>query len=497
MERRSVLKAASLSVLAGGACLLPKGLQARNSRFKHAGSAVGGPNQSLAYHWLDVLLDVAVEDVRRNAARPTILARSMAVVTGAMYEAWAPFDDKARGVMFGDSLRRPAADRTLANKQAAISFAAACAMRDQYPESGAMVDAALKRFGYDPAMGVASRTSAAGIGVLVGEKLCAHKHVDGANQLGDEVGSTGAPFSDYTGYAPVNPPDKIWNPDRWQPITFRRDDGTTFAPGFLTPHWYRVEPFALSSPSQFRAPEPPRVGSDQLKAEIDEVIAYNAGLTDEQKAIVEFMRDGPGSTGQSGHWLRFAQDISRRDRYNLDQDVKLFFQVGQCAHDAFIASWDTKRYWDTSRPWTLVRHYYGDQTIKGWGGPGKGTIEMKGADWYPYSPYIFVSPPFPSYISGHSTVSAACAETMKLFSGTDRLEMELDRHPGEITEPEYEGLPVTLWLPTLTAAAEMAGISRIMGGYHIQADNVEGLKMGRSVGQLVHMRAQELFGHLG
>jgi hypothetical protein len=27
----------------------------------------------------------------------------------------------------------------------------------------------------------------------------------------------------------------------------------------------------------------------------------------------------------------------------------------------------------------------------------------------------------------------------------------------------------------------MAGISRVMGGYHIQADNVAGLKLGRDV----------------
>ncbi len=33
---------------------------------------------------------------------------------------------------------------------------------------------------------------------------------------------------------------------------------------------------------------------------------FNATLTTEQKATVEFMRDGPRSTGQSGHWLRFA-----------------------------------------------------------------------------------------------------------------------------------------------------------------------------------------------
>ena len=39
------------------------------------------------------------------------------------------------------------------------------------------------------------------------------------------------------------------------------------------------------------------------------------------------MRDGPRSTGQSGHWLRFAQDVSRRDQHDLDQDVKLFFAV--------------------------------------------------------------------------------------------------------------------------------------------------------------------------
>ena len=27
----------------------------------------------------------------------------------------------------------------------------------------------------------------------------------------------------------------------------------------------------------------------------------------------------------------------------------------------------------------------------------------------------------------------------------------------------------------------MAGISRVMGGYHIQSDNIQGLKLGRDV----------------
>lgn len=493
MDRRDILRSGAL-LTAATTVIVPNQTLAAERRLQHSGQSIGGARQSLAYHWLDVLLDVAAQDVVRNAARPTILARAMAIVTAAMYEAWAPFDGKARGNLFDDTLRRPSSEHTLANKHAAISYAAAYALKDVYPESIPAIDAALTRFGFDPARGIASRANAAGVGMLVGEKICAHKHADGANQLGDEAGSSGAPYSDYTAYQPVNTPSHVWNPDRWQPITFRRDDGTTFAPGFLTPHWYRVEPFALASADQFRAPEPPRFGSPELKAEIDEVLAYNAGLTGEQKAIVEFMRDGPGSTGQSGHWLRFAQDISRRDGNDLDTDVKLFFQVGQCAHDAFIASWDSKRFWDTSRPWTLVREYYGDKTIKGWGGPGRGTVDMKGADWYPYSPYVFVSPPFPSYVSGHSTVSAACAETLRLFTGSDRLEMELIRHPGEITEPDSVGTDVRLWLPSLTQAGEMAGISRVMGGYHIRSDNIEGLKMGRKVGAVVHQKAQQLFG---
>ena len=36
-------------------------------------------------------------------------------------------------------------------------------------------------------------------------------------------------------------------------------------------------------------------------------------------------------------------------------------------------------------------------------------------------------------------------------------------------------------IPTFTEAAKMAGQSRVLGGYHIQADNVAGLELGRNV----------------
>ena len=112
--------------------------------------------------------------------------------------------------------------------------------------------------------------------------------------------------------------------------------------------------------------------------------------------------------------------MSRRDQNDLDRDVKMFFAVGNTAFDAFIASWDAKRYYDSSRPWTLVRYYYDGKKVNGWAGPGKGVVTLPAEEWHPYSPFTFVTPPFPGYTSGHSTVSGACAKMLELFTGSDR-----------------------------------------------------------------------------
>ena len=57
-----------------------------------------------------------------------------------------------------------------------------------------------------------------------------------------------------------------------------------------------------------------------------------------KKALVEFMRDGPKSVQQAGHWLIFAQEISVRDQHTLDEDVKMYFLNQIVAMDAFIAA---------------------------------------------------------------------------------------------------------------------------------------------------------------
>ena len=66
-------------------------------------------------------------------------------------------------------------------------------------------------------------------------------------------------------------------------------------------------------------------------------------------------------------------------------------------------------------------------------------------------------------------------------------------HLGQSPQDAKLTCDVALDLPTFTATAEMAGISRVMGGYHIQADNVAGLDLGRKVAMFVFPKTQAYF----
>lgn len=438
--------------------------------------------QNLAYRWLEVTLEASARDVERVGARPTVLSRQMAIWATAMYDAWAAYDATAVGTRFGAGLRRPAAERTPEAVATAISYASYRALCSQLPHHLEYLRTSMRAMGYDPDIESADPESPIGVGLRAADAVLAYRRHDGANQFGDEVGSDGQPYSDYTYYRPVNSVDRIVDPDRWQPIPFQREDGTEFVLGFLTPHWYRVTPFVLESSAQFRPGPPPLTTTDdaELRRQTEAVLRYNQSLTPEQKALVEFMRDGPRSTAQSGHWLRFAQDVSRRDGHDLDMDVKLFFTVANTAFDAFISSWECKRYYDSSRPWTLVRHYYAGQRVRGWAGPEGGVVEMDAEEWYPYSPYNFVTPPFPGYTSGHATVSGACGKILELFTGSDEFGVTEVRPCCLLTELEI-GEEVALEMPTFSAAAELAAVSRALGGYHIPIDNDVGLRCGREL----------------
>jgi hypothetical protein len=435
---------------------------------------------NVAYRWGKISLECTANDTERFRPRPTVTSRILALIWISVFDAWSRFDEKATPLYLTSVDRRPVKEHTWKSKEIAISYAAYRAMQKFYFSDSVLLRNRMIAFGLDPDDQSLDPATPVGIGNLAAKAVIEARQEDGSNQYGTMPNSNGR-YSDYTGYAPINSADNLKELVRWQPKYFSDGKGGKFAPACLTPQWGKVKPIALDSASQFRPGPPPAIGSVQLNAELEEVITIQANLSNEQKALVEFMRDGPKSVQQAGHWLLFAQQVSVRDNHNLDEDVKMYFVVEATAMDAFIAAWDTKMYYDYARPYSLIHDFYKNKTITAWGGPVKGMIKMNGKLWRPYSPDTFLCPPFPSYVSGHSCVSGACSEVLRQFTQSDSFGLTVRLLPGAMTEPGVAADSVTLSFLTFTETAEMAGMSRVLGGYHIQADNVEGLSLGRKV----------------
>jgi hypothetical protein len=267
---------------------------------------------------------------------------------------------------------------------------------------------------------------------------------------------------------------------------------------FAGAQWCFVTPFALAKGEEFRealGPGPAKYGSTEYPQQAEEMIALSAGLTDRQKMISEYWADGPNSEQPPGHWLRFAQFVSVRDHHTLDDDVKMFFALTNAMLDAGIAAWDAKRAYNSARPVTAISLLFKGKRIRAWGGPGKGTIEMDGSQWIPYQPATFPTPPFPDYVSGHSTYSAAAARILTLWTRSEHFgdSATLPAGSSQIEPAGTPARPVTLKWETFADAANEAGMSRRYGGIHFARADLAGRQLGRLVADKVWPKAQTFF----
>jgi hypothetical protein len=92
-----------------------------------------------------------VQAIHDSKLASPVMIRGLAIVHTCMYDAWAAYDDRAVGTQLSGALRRPGSERTLANKEKTISYAAYRALVDVLPaDTESVYKPLMKQLGYDP-----------------------------------------------------------------------------------------------------------------------------------------------------------------------------------------------------------------------------------------------------------------------------------------------------------------------------------------------------------
>ena len=191
---------------------------------------------------------------------------------------------------------------------------------------------------------------------------------------------------------------------------------------------------------EIQPPPPPVYDTAQFWAETEEVYRVWQKLTPAQKATAEYWNLQAGSVTPPGVWNQRALELLRSGSFDPAWVARILAALNVAMNDAAIACWRAKYHWWKVRPVTVIRSRFD-------------------ADFLPH----LITPPHPSYVSGHSAVSGAAEAALAAF------------FPQRAAE--------------LHAFAEEAALSRLWGGIHYRSDNDEGLRLGRRVGARVAAQA--------
>ena len=257
--------------------------------------------------------------------------------------------------------------------------------------------------------------------------LGGHNQAELAWQTGSDVAEAAIrrALNDGWDMPKLTPKRPAWKPGIWQsaPPMNIYDPAEPHAPQWRT--------WVLANGAEIEPKPPLAYGSPEFWAEVEEVVAVQRALTPEQKRNAEDWNLGAGSVTPPGVWNLHAKRLVLQHKLDVQQAARVFSTANVAMFDAFVACWQVKfKYW-TERPITVIRE--------------------KDPAWMPF----VITPAFPSYVSGHSSVSGAGATALQAF------------FPREAAE--------------LSKMAQEASMSRLLAGIHFRSDNEQGLELGRMV----------------
>ena len=272
-------------------------------------------------------------------------------------------------------------------------------------------------------------------------------------------------------YAKTDGYNKISNLSRYTPIV---SDGNWYPtpPGFMAavePYFHTIRSFTLDSSSRFK-PDPPIAYSSDKNSEFykltEAVYRESSSLEPEHRVIAAFWDCNPFAMQEEGHlqygfkkispgahWLGITGIACADGKKNFNKSMEIMTVVSMGLMDAFICCWDEKFRSDRVRPETAIRR-------------------LIDPSWQP----LLQTPPFPEYLSGHSSVSSTTATLLTHYFGpnfsyTDSVEVSY-------------GLPARKFSSFNQAASE-AAVSRFYGGIHFMDAIDNGMIQGAKLGEWI------------
>ncbi len=371
-----------------------------------------------------------------DAALPApVMAVGMAYVQAAVYNA-------VEGIEGSHPLYRwHTRGPRCASTAAAVAAAARGILLHYFPVSSARVESAYA----DTLAGIPEGTAkldGVAYGELAADHLVAQRADDG--WLGSTV------F------------DRSPAPGVWRPTP------PPFAP-FLAPWLGRMTPFVLRRADQFRPSGPPRLTSASYTRDFQEVASLGSATsttrTPEQTEIALFFAGNLTSQLQGAYRDHIV-------RHGLDgADAAQYFAIANLAGaDAVMTAWDAKLHFGFWRPVTAIQ--LGDTD-------GNPATQADPA-WQP----LIVTPPFPDYLSGHTTVIGSVTAALTGLEGTRSIDLNLSstvtgttRHYATATTLRQEGIGARIW-----------------GGIHFRTADETGDRVGRRIGTTIVDRLDDCRG---
>jgi PAP2 superfamily len=225
--------------------------------------------------------------------------------------------------------------------------------------------------------------------------------------------------------------------------------------------WVRsVDPFTLTSVSQFRTAGPLALTSSEYAAEYDEVRLKGAltGSTrsDEETAVALFHSGNPFVMMNRG-----MRDIAAARGLSLAAQARLLAMTSMSSADGAIGCWDSKNAWSFWRPITAINDTADD---------GNTATEPQ-AGWAPLRP----NPPYPDEPSGYNCFSGAMMHAARNYFGTDAITFQLTSTLTSTTRT-YTSFTSVL-VETINA--------RVWNGLHFRTADVHGALLGEHVANWV------------